>query len=195
MAVASKRKKGSSIPKDENGDPDIYTLVNEREMSIIQACETADVGIAKGHRLLWAQEVMHNPDLEISTKGPRERLAKKLYRERTVNKVRWERLVARTGLTKKDVMDLIREGAELEGDDPDAVISRKANALSAEEAAEKAKKGKKAKKALAESGPDDEDEDEDDEDLEDEDEDEDDEDEDEAPVAVKSRPRGKARRK
>jgi hypothetical protein len=192
--MAVKSKKRTSVPKDEDGNPDIYVLVNEQGLSILDACEKAGVSPSKGHKLLYDQEVEHNPDLEINPKQNRDKLARLLYKLRKDENARWERLRARLNheLSIADIRELVKEGAEAAGEDGDEFIGKKANARDSDEddeAEAKTKTKKRTKKAAAKPPPDEEDEDE-----EDEDEDEDEDEEEEQPTAKRPRTRSRSRK-
>lgn len=215
------KSKTADIPMAADGKtPDIFVLVNEQKMTMKQATEAANVSWPKAHKLLWAQEVEHDPSLKISTKQSEEKLGAKLasFREQGV---RWERLAARTGLPKTKLMELV---AKATGVEPDELKRARKAAAEGEDpkAAAKTKKSRKGTASKAATAPVDEedaevtDEDvedeeleEDDEDIEDEDEDdtdeeddeeddedvdEEDEDEDEAPAPVAAK-RGRRARK
>lgn len=214
MATTTKRRTKTAtpaIPKDEAGNPDIFVLVNEQGLTMKQAQEKAGVSWPKAHKLLWAQEVEHDPSLKISTKQSEEKLGAKLASLREAG-VRWERLVARTGLPKTKLMELV---AKATGVEPDELKRARKAAAEGEDpkAAAKTKKSKKGTASAKAAAPVDEEDEEledveeelEDEDLEDEDDDEVDEDdeveddeddtEDEVePEPVATRPRGRRRK-
>lgn len=201
MATAAKSKSKPSVPKDSEGNPDIYVLRTEREMSMKEAAEFGGVSFPEAHRLLYKQEVEHDPSLKINAKQDSKKLGAKLS-ELKNSGVRWERLMARTGLSRVRIAELIAEATGVEVDELKRKRTAKDNG-DAPEAAKTTRARKGSVKAKPEPPVDeveDEDEDEDiedeediEEDLEDEDEDEDDEEEEPEPEPAPKATRGRGR--
>lgn len=116
MAVKRSKSKGNDFETDSDGNVDIFVLVNDQGMSMIEAAEATELSIAEVHRLLWAQEVEHDPSLEIDANQDEKRLGRVLAEERN-NGVRWERLMARSGLSKARIMELVAANNGVEPDD------------------------------------------------------------------------------
>jgi hypothetical protein len=162
----------------DDGNPDIYAMVEEQDMTIMEAAEVAGIAGPKAYKLFWAGEVEHNPELRIKIKD-RAKLAARIVKERDEDKTRWERLQVRTGLSRAELEELYEEskgeppkrlrGLMHDPDEEETPTPRKAK-----------KNGGKTKAKAVE--PD-----------EDEDEDEDEDDEDEAPAKRPAR-RAKARK-
>lgn len=169
MATKRSSTKKQTIPQTDSGEPNVYELHYEREMRMDDIAELIGEGVMATYRLLWKQEPEFDPSVKINTKRPKEKVAAELAKLRE-NGVRWERLMARTGYSKAEVMALV---AEHNGVEPDE-LKRQRTAADEDDAPAKSKtaKSKAKQKALEADEADDEDEVDEDVDVDDEDEDE-----------------------
>lgn len=196
MATARRKKKATK--KDE--EVDVYLMKNEAGFSMKEISEETGLGLPKVHSLLYRQEVEHNPELKIESKD-NDNLGEELAEARRSG-VRWERLMARSGLARHTIMELVAEAEGVEVDELKRAKKSeddKPKSKPKSKAKPKTKRAKKAKKPVEVEPEDDDVEDEvieddfvEDEVVDDLDDDEvvDDEDEDEVPSPPK-----KARRK
>jgi hypothetical protein len=180
LAKTKTKPKGPTVPTMDDGNPDIYSMVHDQDMTIVEAAEVAGIAAPKGYKLYWAGEVEHNPELRIKIKD-RAKLAARIVRERDVDKTRWERLQVRTGLSRAELEELYEES---KGEPPKKLRGFAADDEDEAPAPRKSKANGGKSKAKAAPEPEDEDED---------DEDEDDEDEEEVPKSRSAR-RAKARK-
>ena len=181
MATKRSSTKKQTIPQTDSGEPNVYELHYEREMRMDDIAELIGEGVMATYRLLWKQEPEFDPSVKINTKRPKEKVAAELAKLRE-NGVRWERLMARTGYSKAEVMALV---AEHNGVEPDE-LKRQRTAADEDDAPAKSKtaKSKAKQKALEADEADDEDE----VDVEEE------QDEDEDEVVEEPKPKARARR-
>lgn len=182
--MSTKRAKRVQVPMDDDDNPDIYVLTNDEGLSLKDAAERAGITLTQAAMLLYKQEPVHDASLRIKVKGVDESDLADTLAEQYQDGIRWERLAARSGLSRAKVRELVASSMGVEVDD---LKTMRTNAKDEEEEAPKKappKRGKaaaKRTKAKAEPEPD-----EDDEDEEEVDEDE----EEEAPA-----PKAKTRRR
>lgn len=180
MPPKTKRAPKRELYEDEAGNPDIYLYCQENDCTIDEAAEAYGISGLKAWRLSIVQEVEHNPELKVNPriKKDRAKLGAVVVKMRDEEKLRWERVQARTGMSKAELMELyeettgeeprrLRGGVAEEEDEAPAPKAKRGAAAKAKPA------GRKAKVV--------------------EPEDEDDEGEDEAPAARPAR-RAKARK-
>lgn len=183
--MSTKRAKRVQVPMDDDDNPDIYVLTNDEGLSLKDAAERAGITLTQAAMLLYKQEPVHDASLRIKVKGVDESDLADTLAEQYQDGIRWERLAARSGLSRAKVRELVASSMGVEVDDLKTMRTN-AKDEEEEEAPKKAppKRGKaaaKRTKAKAEPEPD-----EDDEDEEEVDEDE----EEEAPA-----PKAKTRRR
>lgn len=107
----AKVKSKPALPSRDNGDPDVLGYMESNEVGIIEAAEAFGIGIAKAHKLMWAQEVEDDPSLKVKLTG--DKLTARVVKLRE-DGVRWERISARTGLPVSELKGLY-ESSEGEG--------------------------------------------------------------------------------
>jgi len=184
MATKTARSKRKVYPTDAEGQPDIYLMTHDTEKTVYEAAEEVGLSALQAHLLLYKQEVIHEPELKVPArvKKDRAKLAAWVAKQRE-ERVRWERLMTRTGLSKSELMELFTEAT---GEEP-----KRLRGAAGEDDDDKPKSKKKSTRKKK-PAPVDEDEDEDEDDDEDEDEDDEDEDEDDEedePPAPKAKTR------
>lgn len=111
MPPKTKRAPKPELLYDDNEQPDIYLFCQENECSIDEAAEAYGISGLKAWRLSIFQEVEHNPELKVSprVKKDRAKLGAEVVRLRDEEKLRWERVQARTGMSKAELMELYEE--------------------------------------------------------------------------------------